>query len=81
MPLHWITLVPYSGLFSRGEVQKSPRALKHLEGKIFTNDNQIMKFMKLFPTRKNPLYDIFNLICNIVKPYTQLNGISYQHNV
>ena len=32
---------------------------KYFDGKIFTNSYRIMKFVKIFPLEKNPLYGIY----------------------
>ena len=40
---------------------------KYFEGKIFTNGYRFMKFMKIFPSKKNPLYSISHSSIRFIK--------------
>ena len=48
-------------------------ATKYFEGKIFTNSYRFMKFVKIFPLEKNPLYGkLIDFMNKLIKSMNKL---------
>ena len=45
---------------------------KYFEGKIFTNNNQFVKFVKIFPLEENPLYGTYIIVVILVSTFGHL---------